>query len=79
MDDGGNVPLGLAVLVLQGGVEGAGEGATVDALAVVVHGLDDGALAVSVRGASLSLPGTAARLLFLWFRDGSLGLGGEDL
>ena len=41
--DGRYVALGLAVGVLQGGVEGAGEGARVHALAVVVHRFDDGA------------------------------------
>jgi len=46
VDDGGDVPLGLAVRILEGGVEGAGEGAGVHALPVVVHRLDDGALAL---------------------------------
>ena len=46
VDDGGDVPLGLAISVLQGWVEGAGEGSAVHSLAVVVHGLYDGALAV---------------------------------
>ena len=52
--DGGDVPLGLPVGVLQRGVEGAAEGAAVDALAVVVHRLDDGSLAV---GRVTPLPG----------------------
>ena len=37
--NGGDVPLGLPVGVLQRGVEGPAEGAGVDALAVVVHRL----------------------------------------
>ena len=52
--DGGDVPLGLPVGVLQRGVEGAAEGAAIDALAVVVHRLDDGSLAV---GRVTPLPG----------------------
>ena len=64
MDDGGDVSLGLSVLVLKGGVEGAREGAAVDSLAVVVHRLYDCSLAVSISRATLSLPRTdAARLL----------------
>ena len=58
VDNGGDVALGLTVAVLQRGVEGPGEGARVHALPVVVHRLNDGALAL---GARLSFP--AASLL----------------
>ena len=67
MDDGGDFSLGLSVLVLKGGVEGAREGAAVDSLAVVVHRLYDCSLAVTISFVTLSLPRTvataAARLL----------------
>ena len=46
VDNRGDVPLGLPVAVLQRGVQCAGEGAGVDALPVVVHRLNDGALAL---------------------------------
>ena len=42
VNDGGDVPLGLAVGVLQGRIQRAGKGARVHALAVVVHAFDDG-------------------------------------
>lgn len=58
--DGGDVALGLAVAVLEGGVEGAGEGARVDAFAVVVHRLDDGALALCRGGGRLALTAVPA-------------------
>ena len=59
VDNGGDVPLGLAVGVLEGGVEGAGEGAGVHALPVVVHRLDDGAFCAAFAARRFSLPAAA--------------------
>jgi hypothetical protein len=59
VDNRGDVPLGLAVGVLQGGVQRAGEGARVHALPVVVHRLDDGAFCAAFAARRFSLPAAA--------------------
>lgn len=53
VDNSCYIPFGLAVGVLEGRVQGARECARVHALAVVVHGLNDGApVAAATRGAA---------------------------
>lgn len=74
MNDGGDVALGPAKLVLQGGVQRAGERPRVDALAVVLHRLDDGA---GVDGRTAS--GRCRRRVLSGLRRGRLGVGGGGL